>query len=223
MSYSYTVPFNGNHSSIVIGKKGRCITSLQAEFGVQIKAMKALPGTPLPYFLIEGDERQVHMAALRVFSLLSQSQARSEKQLRADNAEMATMLDDLDQENDELKVAQFGPKSPISTPVVEPAKQKKKKMVVKTKSSPQEEPEGWSGPFKLMYLSEYVGTDGKPSAFPQAFKSFDEAIEAANKLDGCGGITQETKNGYTLRVGPEQIRTIDSKKHLGLCSWVKDV
>ena len=113
MSYSYTVPFNGNHSSIVIGKKGRCITSLQAEFGVQIKAMKALPGTPLPYFLIEGDERQVHMAALRVFSLLSQSQARSEKQLRADNAEMATMLDDLDQENDELKIGLFGPKSPI--------------------------------------------------------------------------------------------------------------
>ena len=113
MTYTYTVPFNGNHSSIVIGKKGRCITSLQAEFGVQIKAMKASPGTLLPYFLIEGDERQVHMAALRVFSLLSQSQARSEKQLRADNAEMATMLDDLDQENDELKVAQFGPKSPI--------------------------------------------------------------------------------------------------------------
>ena len=113
MSYTYTVPFNGNHSSIVIGKKGRCIKSLQEEFGVGIKAMKASPGTPLPYFLIEGEERQVHMAALRVFSLLSQSQSRSEKQLRADNAEMVTMLDDLDQENDELKVAQFGPKSPI--------------------------------------------------------------------------------------------------------------
>jgi hypothetical protein len=113
MSYSYTVPFNGTHSSIVIGKKGRCIKSLQEEFGVGIKAMKASPGTPLPYFLVEGEERQVHLAALKVFSLLSQSQARAEKHLRDDNAEMVTMLHDLDQENDDLKVAQFGPKSPI--------------------------------------------------------------------------------------------------------------
>jgi hypothetical protein len=108
--------------------------------------MKASPGTPLPYFLIEGEERQVHHAALRVFSLLSQSQARSEKQLREekeqmekDNAEMVSMLEELDQENDELKVAQFGPKSPISPPLsprMEPVKQKpKKKMVVKPKTS----------------------------------------------------------------------------------------
>ncbi len=55
-----------------------------------------------------------HMAALRVFSLLSQSQARSEKQLRSDNEEMISMLEDLNNENEELRTGLFGPTSPIS-------------------------------------------------------------------------------------------------------------
>ena len=113
MSYSYSIPFSGTHGSMVIGKKGRCIKNLKDEFGVEIRAMVPLQCNSLPYFHVEGEERQVHLAALKVFSLLSQSQARAEKHLRDDNAEMVTMLHDLDQENDELKVAQCGPKSPI--------------------------------------------------------------------------------------------------------------
>jgi hypothetical protein len=103
MSYSYSIPFSGTHGSIVIGKKGRCIKNLKDEFGVEIRSMVPLQCNSLPYFLVEGEERQVHLAALKVFSLLSQSQARAEKHLRDDNAEMVTMIHDLNQENDELK------------------------------------------------------------------------------------------------------------------------
>ena len=84
--FSFSVPFVGNHSSIVIGAKGKCIRSLQQEFGVNIKAMKADPSQnlPVPYFLIEGNERDVLFASLKVHSLLSLSMGRSEKELKKD-------------------------------------------------------------------------------------------------------------------------------------------
>jgi len=99
------IPFVGNHSSIVIGSKGKCIQSLQKEFGVNIQAMKpdASKNRPLPYFLIEGDERSVLFAALKVHSLLSLSMSRSEKQLKEeneklvkDNEEMITIIHEMD-------------------------------------------------------------------------------------------------------------------------------
>ena len=99
------IPFVGNHSSIVIGAKGKCIRSLQQEFGVTICAMKADPtqDRPVPYFLIEGDERSVLFASLKVHSLLSLSMSRSEKELKAkneqlvkDNEEMISLLHDMD-------------------------------------------------------------------------------------------------------------------------------
>ena len=82
--FSFTVPFVGKHSSIVIGAKGKCLRSLQKEFGVNIKAMKADPSQnlPVPYFLIEGSERDVLFASLKVHSLLSLSMGRSEKELK---------------------------------------------------------------------------------------------------------------------------------------------
>ena len=103
--FSYTVPFVGNHSSIVIGAKGNCIRSLQQEFGVNIRAMKAdtSKNLPVPYFLIEGNERDVLFAALKVQSLLSISMGRSEKELKTkndqltkDNEEMIGLLHDMD-------------------------------------------------------------------------------------------------------------------------------
>jgi hypothetical protein len=103
--FSYTVPFVGNHSSIVIGAKGNCIRSLQQEFGVNIRAMKAdtSKNLPVPYFLIEGDERDVLFASLKVHSLLSLSMGRSEKELKTtneqltkDNEEMIGLLHDMD-------------------------------------------------------------------------------------------------------------------------------
>ena len=99
------IPFVGNHSSIVIGSKGKCIYSLQQEFGVNIRAMKADPtqDRPVPYFLIEGNERSVLFAALKVHSLLSLSMSRSEKQLKEaneklvkDNEDMIAILHEMD-------------------------------------------------------------------------------------------------------------------------------
>ena len=107
MSSTFTqmIPFVGNHSSIVIGSKGKCIQSLQKEFGVNIRAMKADPSKnlPVPYFLIEGNERDVLFASLKVHSLLSLSMGRSEKELKAkndmltkDNEEMIGLLHEMD-------------------------------------------------------------------------------------------------------------------------------
>ncbi len=75
---------------MVIGTKGKCINSLQKEFGVEIRAMKAdhQKNLPVPYFLFKGDERSVLFAALKVHSLLSLSMGRSEKELKAENEQL---------------------------------------------------------------------------------------------------------------------------------------
>ena len=103
--FALNVPFVGNHSSMVIGSKGKCIQSLQQEFGVNIRAMKAdtSKNLPVPYFLIEGNERDVLFASLKVHSLLSLSMGRSEKELKSknnqltkDNEEMIAIIDEMD-------------------------------------------------------------------------------------------------------------------------------
>ena len=82
-----------------------------------------------------------------------------------------------------------------------------------------EAPEGWSGPFKLKYLFKNAkGDDGKA----KSFKSFDEAIDAAGRLEGCGGITK-TSRGYSLRVGPDLITSNPTKISSGMASWIKGV
>jgi hypothetical protein len=95
--FSVSVPFVGNHSSMVIGSKGKCIKSLQQEFCVDIRAMKAdhQKNLPVPYFLIKGDERSVLFAALKVHSLLSLSMGRSEKELKAENEKLTTDNEEL--------------------------------------------------------------------------------------------------------------------------------
>ena len=107
------IPFSANHGSIVIGSKGKCIRSLEHEFQVSIRTMKADPSQdrPLPYFLIEGGERSVLFACLKVYSLLNTSMGRREKELKAeksqlvkeneqlvnDNKEMIGLLDEMDE------------------------------------------------------------------------------------------------------------------------------
>jgi len=90
---------------MVIGSKGKCIQSLQKEFAVNIRAMKADPSKnlPVPYFFIEGNERDVLFASLKVHSLLSLSMSRSEKELKStneqltkDNEEMISLLHEMD-------------------------------------------------------------------------------------------------------------------------------
>jgi hypothetical protein len=84
-----------------------------------------------------------------------------------------------------------------------------------------EAPEGWSCPFQLKYLFKNAkGDDGKP----KRFKSFDEAIEAAGRLEGCGGITKTKVRGhyrYELRVGSKLIPANPTKISSALCSWIK--
>jgi len=80
-------------------------------------------------------------------------------------------------------------------------------------------PTSWSGPFQLKYLWKNAkGADGKS----MSFKSFEEAVEAANKLsvDDCGGITK-TSRGYSLRIGPDLISPNAGKESSSLASWVK--
>ena len=80
-----------------------------------------------------------------------------------------------------------------------------------------EAPDGWNGPYQLKYLSKNAkGADGKA----KRFKNFDEAVVAANELEGCGGITK-TKTGYSLRIGPDLISPSSGKESSSLASWVK--
>jgi len=50
---------------------------------------------PVPYFLIKGDERSVLFAAFKVYSLLSLSMGRSEKELKAENEKLTTDNEEL--------------------------------------------------------------------------------------------------------------------------------
>jgi hypothetical protein len=71
----------------------------------------------------------------------------------------------------------------------------------------------------LKYLFKNAkGDDGKA----KSFKSFDEAIDAAGRLEGCGGITK-TSRGYSLRVGPDLITSNPTKISSGMASWIKGV
>ncbi len=68
-----------------------------------------------------------------------------------------------------------------------------------------EAPEGWSGPFHKTYLPKVSKNPDTDKNF-KSFKTFDEAVAAANELDeGCAGITK-TSTGYSLRIGPEGAR-----------------
>jgi len=90
-------------------------------------------------------------------------------------------------------------------------------VVIYTVDDYPEASEGWSGPFQTKYLSKNAkNSEGKNLSF----KNFDEAVEAADKLESCGGITK-TSRGYSLRVGPDLISTPESKSSGGLASWIK--
>ena len=91
---------------------------------------------------------------------------------------------------------------------------------VEVVKEPEEEcpaaPEGWYGPFAETYLTNNVK---KPEggSMPM-FKTFEEAVEAANKIEGCGGIVKSKGSGkYSLRVGSD-LRT---GKYAGIASWTK--
>ena len=83
-----------------------------------------------------------------------------------------------------------------------------------------EAPEDWTGPFECHYLTK-VAKDPETGKNIKSFKSFDEAVSAANELgDGCAGITM-TARGYSLRVGPELKNHGVAGRSDGLASWTK--
>lgn len=78
--------------------------------------------------------------------------------------------------------------------------------------------ENWNGPFKNKFIEKNVkGNDGKTI---KIFKSFKEAIDAAESLgDSCYGITQ-TKRGFSIRIG-ELKDTPSDNLSKGIASWTK--
>jgi hypothetical protein len=90
MSFSFSVPFTMPHGSILDGQNGTSIAQLQEQFGCTITTVNR-PKTSvggieqpiIPFFNIEGsDELQVNRVALKIFTLLNESMARSEKALK---------------------------------------------------------------------------------------------------------------------------------------------
>jgi len=75
-----------------------------------------------------------------------------------------------------------------------------------------EMPSDWTGPHTGFLKGLAAG--GKRGA--GKFERLDAAVEAANKLESCGGITYNTKTGYSLRVGNE-VRNAETDE----MSWTK--
>ncbi len=81
-----------------------------------------------------------------------------------------------------------------------------------------ETPSGWTGPHDGKIL--YKTIPGHTARGVGKFATFAEAVEAANGLDTCGGITYDNKNGYQLRVGSDP-NTPPSSTNGEVC-WAKE-
>ena len=77
-------------------------------------------------------------------------------------------------------------------------------------------PEGWNGPFADTWLDQGPFLDPETGKKIRV-KTFEEAIEAANKFVGCNGITKYAR-GFELR-NTGKVRT--TAKYAGKASWVK--
>ena len=77
-----------------------------------------------------------------------------------------------------------------------------------------ENPDGWNGPHEGKYLHKMASGSARGVG---KFPTFSEAVEAANALDTCGGITYDKKLGYQLRVGTDPITHSDGD----VVSWTK--
>ena len=76
-------------------------------------------------------------------------------------------------------------------------------------------PDGWSGPYPDTWLDQ--GEFKNPETGKKMrFKTFEEAVEAANKFDDCNGITQYPR-GFELR----KTCKIRTGKYSGKASWIK--
>ena len=94
---------------------------------------------------------------------------------------------------------------------------KEKKAFNFDENEEREIPESWDGPHEDKLLWKYA--NGR-SIGQGRFDTFAEALEAANKLPECGGITMG-KNGYTLRKGNDPITDDKDDKNGPFVSWTK--
>jgi hypothetical protein len=78
-------------------------------------------------------------------------------------------------------------------------------------------PENWDGPHEGKYLWKYA--TGR-SIGEGRFDTFEKALNAAEKLSECGGITMG-KNGYTLRKGNDPMTQNGDDKNGPFMSWTK--
>lgn len=78
-------------------------------------------------------------------------------------------------------------------------------------------PENWDGPHEGKYLWKYA--TGR-SIGEGRFDTFEKALNAAEKLSECGGITMG-KNGYTLRKGNDPMTQNGDDKNGPFRSWTK--
>jgi len=78
-----------------------------------------------------------------------------------------------------------------------------------------ENPDGWNGPHEGKYLHKMAAGSARGVG---KFQTFADALEAANALDTCGGITYDKKLGYQLRVGTDPITHSDGD----VVSWTKE-
>ena len=77
-------------------------------------------------------------------------------------------------------------------------------------------PSDWAGPFVWTFLTKCVkDDDGKAIKI----QDFDEAVEKANELEECGGITKTT-TGYSLRHGTKA-KSNPMGSRSGMASWLK--
>ena len=79
-----------------------------------------------------------------------------------------------------------------------------------------EMPSDWTGP----HVGFLKGLAAGGKRGEGKFESFSDAVEAANKLESCGGITYNSKTGYSLRVGNEAKSDAKSESK-GEMSWTK--
>jgi hypothetical protein len=78
-------------------------------------------------------------------------------------------------------------------------------------------PDNWDGPHEGKYLWKYA--TGR-SIGEGRFDTFEKALNAAEKLPECGGITMG-KNGYTLRKGNDPMTQNGDDKNGPFMSWTK--
>ena len=76
--------------------------------------------------------------------------------------------------------------------------------------------EGWCGPYTGKHLLKFA--NGKKIGEGK-FETIELAFEAATKLETCGGVTYNKKDGYTLRVGVDPVTHESDSTNI---SWTKE-